>query len=1196
MDVTVSPCPFCSPPPERVFFDGPLVLGLWDAYPASPGHALLIPRRHFASWFDASQDERAALVGAIECAKTAIETHHSPHGYNIGINVGRAAGQTIFHLHIHVIPRYDGDVPDPRGGIRHVVPAKGNYLLGVQDYGPAHAIHAERLLVSGGGTEPFLHHLKIQLATAIAVDIAVAFVMQSGMQLLQSAIAEALSRGTRVRVLTGDYLDATDPIALLQILDLEPGPGAIDRRVYQTRGAPDAGCGLVTPFHPKAYIFQHRDGTGTAFVGSSNLSRSALQGGIEWNYRVVASRDGRGFNEIRAAFDDIFRDPATTELTHEWIESYAKRRALTSQNATDVHNFTPPPETVEVPEPHSVQKEALKALGDSRRDGATAGLVVLATGLGKTWLSAFDSRNFGRVLFVAHREEILSQAMRTFRRVRPHDYLGHYTGDDKHPNANVVFASIQTLSRQKHLERFPSGHFDYLVVDEFHHASAATYRRLLQYFNPRFLLGLTATPERSDGADLLELCGGNLVFRCDLAEGIKRGLLCPFDYYGVPDDIDYSNIPWRSRRFDEEALTTAAATVSRAENALDQLNLRGGKRALAFCVSQRHAEFMASFLNSRGKKAVAVHSGPSSAPRTLSLERLQAGDLDVVCAVDMFNEGVDLPDLDTVMMLRPTESKILWLQQLGRGLRRSKPEKRLRVIDYIGNHRAFLLKPQTLFGLSAGDQNIQNLLERYQAGTAEIPPGCSVTYDLEAINILKGLLRVGRPPSEALRTYVQDFIDLHGVRPTALEAYRDGYTPRSVRQNFGSWFGFLNSIGALSETQDKARVDANTFLESLEITPMSKSFKMVTLLAMLNEDKFPGSIGIDELTLAVRQLGVRQARIATDFADEFRTDQALQAHLVENPVSAWSGGAGTGGRSFFTYSDRVFSSSIVVPDTERPALQELTREVAEWRLAEYFDRLTTTAEGRFVIRVNQSKGNPILMPLNRDENPGLPEGWTHFLANGQRFKGNFVKVALNVAQKEGTDRNELPAILRRWFGPDAGAPGTRHQVQLAHENDEWTLTPVGVGVLAPVLWKTYSREQIPGLFGLEFNAPVWQQGFVRRGNKTFLLVTLDKSGAADEHRYEDHFLSANEFQWQSQNQTARDSNPGKTIRDHKALGIDVLLFVRSRSKTNAGKANPFTYCGQVDFVEWSGDRPITVKWQLREEVPLRLRADLRVPG
>ena len=237
-----------------------------------------------------------------------------------------------------------------------------------------------------------------------------------------------------------------------------------------------------------------------------------------------------------------------------------------------------------------------------------------------------------------------------------------------------------------------------------------------------------------------------------------------------------------------------------------------------------------------------------------------------------------------------------------------------------------------------------------------------------------------------------------------------------------------------------------------------------------------------------------------------------------------------------------------------------------------------------------------MMPLNREQNTGIPEGWTKFVANGKQFVGNFVKVALNVAKKdESADRNELPAILRTWFGPDAGAPGTRHFVELTLDGDKWTMSPTGAGVQTPVLWKAYSREQIPGLFGLEFNAPVWQQGFVRRGDKTFLLVTLDKSTAADEHKYKDEFLSATDFQWQSQNQTTQASNAGQSIKEQKARGIEVLLFVRPRSKTRDGKAMPFVFCGQVDFISWDGDKPITVRGGLHNAVPDRLHLELKVP-
>ncbi|MAD79966.1 MAG: hypothetical protein CMJ50_03860 [Planctomycetaceae bacterium] len=278
----------------------------------------------------------------------------------------------------------------------------------------------------------------------------------------------------------------------------------------------------------------------------------------------------------------------------DWIDAYRERRGSVSfQRVVEVVEESPEPP----PSPHSIQQEALAALKATREAGNEAGLVVLATGLGKTWLAAFDSasEDFRRVLFVAHREEILAQAMQTFRRIRPQARLGLYTGKEKSPDADVLFASIQTLGRMHHLSQFAREQFEYIIVDEFHHAAARTYRRLIEHFTPRFLLGLTATPERMDGGDLLALCQENLVYRKDLVAGIEAGLLCPFRYFGVPDEVDYSNIPWRSSRFDEEELTNAVATTRRAENALEQFRQRGGDRTLGFCCSQRHADFMADY-------------------------------------------------------------------------------------------------------------------------------------------------------------------------------------------------------------------------------------------------------------------------------------------------------------------------------------------------------------------------------------------------------------------------------------------------------------------------------------------------------------------------------------------------------------------------------------------------------------------------
>jgi superfamily II DNA or RNA helicase len=333
--------------------------------------------------------------------------------------------------------------------------------------------------------------------------------------------------------------------------------------------------------------------------------------------------------------------------------------------------------------------------------------VVLATGLGKTWLAAFDASRrkaentfeFPRVLFVAHRDEILHQSMRTFRKIRPESSCARYDGsmsENQLDRIEMLFASVQTLGRVEHLRKFQPDAFDYIVIDEFHHAAATTYRRLIDHFEPKFLLGLTATPERTDGGDLLGLCQENLVYRCDLVRGIQEELLSPFEYYGVPDRVDYTNIPWRSRRFDEAALTSAVSTHARAQNALEQLQRVEAKRTIGFCCSQQHADFMAEYFRKAGMRVAAVHSGPESDPRSRSLEALERGELDIVFAVDMFNEGLDIPSIDTVLMLRPTESSILWLQQFGRGLRKSEGKERLKVVDYIGNHRTFLIKLRSM--------------------------------------------------------------------------------------------------------------------------------------------------------------------------------------------------------------------------------------------------------------------------------------------------------------------------------------------------------------------------------------------------------------------------------------------------------------------------------------------------------------------
>ena len=596
-------CPFCSVDETRIVFSNDSVIAIWDEFPVSPGHLLIIPRRHTPAWTNLNSLEKAATWSAIDQGQAEISERYHPDGFNVGFNEGAAAGQTTLHFHLDIIPRYQGDVADPQGGTRHVIPGKANCLAAAESV-PEPTVYKK--LVTGGD-DPLLPHLLLHLDGSTTCDIAVAFLLDSGARMIVAHLRDFLARGGRARILVGDYLDVTEPAALRRLNDLS---GDLVVRVYEAR---DRG------FHLKTYIFQ-TDVEGIAFVGSSNLSAPALTSSIEWNYKVISRHERAGYSEITVGFENIFNCYQAVRADEAWICRYEARRLPADWRGAGLTEEPPAPMMA----PHSIQQQALKALEDTRREGFSAGLVVLATGLGKTWLSAFDSdqAQFRRVLFVAHREEILNQAIENFRRVRPNASIGRMIGPQKDSSADLVFASVQTLGRVEHLKMFGATYFDYIIIDEFHHAAAMTYRRIIDHFEPKFLLGLTATPERMDGGDLLALCQENLVFDATVPDGISAGLLCAFQYWGVPDVIDYANIPWRNSRFDPTELTAAVATEARAQNALEQFRKHGAQHCIAFCCSQRHANFMAEFFNARGIRSIAVHAGTGSAPRTTSLRHV----------------------------------------------------------------------------------------------------------------------------------------------------------------------------------------------------------------------------------------------------------------------------------------------------------------------------------------------------------------------------------------------------------------------------------------------------------------------------------------------------------------------------------------------------------------------------------------------
>jgi superfamily II DNA or RNA helicase/diadenosine tetraphosphate (Ap4A) HIT family hydrolase len=1073
----------------------PLAFAILDLFPVSPGHTLVVTRRVVASWFDATPAERAALLDLVDVVRQRLDVSHRPAGYNVGINIGEAAGQTIAHLHVHVIPRYRGDVDDPRGGLRHVIPGKGNYLRA-----------AAHPLVTGGAGDPFLRHIGPLFARARDVAVLAAFVQDSGLELLREPVFGALGRGAHVRLLTGDYLDITQAAALRRLLDWmdgwaahetssdEPrGHGIFETRVVETGGA-------ISSFHPKSWRFEG-DGFGQAFVGSSNVSRTALREGIEWNLCADRLVDPVAYREITTAFEHWWT--VARPLTDAWVAGYearARREALR----------LPPgeaePEPLEIPPPpHVLQVPALDALAETRISGRHRALVVLATGLGKTWLAAFDieavRRERGRmprVLFLAHRSELLEQAARLFRCMFREARFSWFAGERGDLGGDLVFASVQKLSTPASLDRLVTEIapvLDYVVVDEVHHATAPSYRRILDRLERPFVLGLTATPDRADEADVVGLFDDNLVYRADLGVGIVEGLLAPFAYFGLRDVVDYANIPWRNRRFDPEVLAGAVQTHVRMERLWEAWAGHPARRSLVFCCSIAHAEFVREWLAGRGVRVAAVHSAPDSTDRGPALEALERGELDAICSVDLFNEGVDLPTVDRVVMLRPTESPVVFLQQLGRGLRRAAGKERLTVIDFVGNHRVFLDRVRLLVSLGPVAVSLREFLVDGRAPT--LPVGCSVDVEFEAIDMLRRLLPAGA--TEVQRAY-RELAASRVERPTAGELYRLGYRPGTLRGAHGSWFEFVRDEGDLMDRERRVLERALPWLREVETTRMTKSFKMVVLQVLLEREALGTGLTLDEMASLAHAYLLRLPDLlrdiegVTELPDPRAPDPARwRTYWRENPIEAWTVGGNTERRWFRLDSDRLVSEVPECPGDEE-TLAAMTRELVDYRLAMYLASTRLAAAGdalECVVLSNQR--DPILKLPSRAQRPDMPSGEVDVrLPDGVMWRFRFMKEFCNVAHPAGRHANALPDLLRTWFGPGAGRPGTGFRVRFSRSPDGWWVEPGRGQVVQPL-----SRGRVVGFPSLRAaaGAAVAAPGFDAPESET---VRLPVEGAGRE--------------------------------------------------------------------------------------------------
>jgi superfamily II DNA or RNA helicase/HKD family nuclease len=597
-------------------------------------------------------------------------------------------------------------------------------------------LSSSALLVNGRNQPRIGIEVQKELDSADRVDLLCAFVKWYGVRVLEDHIEAFTRRGGRMRVITTTYIGATDRRALDRLAEL----GADIKVSYETR---------MTRLHAKAWLFHRQTGFSTAYVGSSNLSKTALIDGLEWNVRLSTIDQSHLLDTFRATFDEYWEDPAFEPYDPSDL---AQRARLDEALALERHGPADLPidiATVEV-RPLGYQREILDELTVEREvHGHHRNLVVMATGTGKTVVAGLDYRrlheagNVDSLLFVAHREEILGQSLSMFRHIMRDGSFGErFVAGERPVEWRSVFASVQSLARLDLERELSPDRFDMVIVDEFHHASeeTKTYAHLLRHLTPKVLLGLTATPERADGLDVRVWFGGRIAVELRLWEALERGLLAPFQYFGLHDDTDLRAVRWkRGKGYDTEELTKVytghhARTRIVLQAVLDKVPDITRMRCLAFCVSIDHAEFMARRFNEAGIIAHAVTSRTPSEQRRDSLTALRRRKVNALFTVDLFNEGVDVPEIDTVLFLRPTESATVFLQQLGRGLRLADDKPCLTVLDFIGNQAAdfrFDLRYRALTGVSR-----RGLAREIELGFPTLPAGCHIEFDRVSADVV----------------------------------------------------------------------------------------------------------------------------------------------------------------------------------------------------------------------------------------------------------------------------------------------------------------------------------------------------------------------------------------------------------------------------------------------------------------------------
>ena len=962
----------------------------------------------------------------------------------------------------------------------------------------------------------FFIYLKQELLNCKKFYFIVSFIKYSGIQLLISTLDELEKQGIQGEIITSVYLNITDSKALRKLLSYKN----IKVKIYNNSSE---------SFHTKAYLFE-KEKYHSVIIGSSNISQSALYSAEEWNVKLTDSSFFNIYEKSLNQFEKLWHSNEAIELAEDFIDEYEKyKKSINVQNTFDYRKTKIKQKNEFVP--NSMQKRVLQKLRETRINGNKKGLVISATGTGKTYLAAMDIKQFFEIysntenkllekpkisnikfLFIAHREELLENAMNVFSRILTIDKneFGKIYGGLKEINKSMIFASIQSL--RNCYNEFNPDFFDYVIVDEFHHSMSDSYLKTLSYFNPKFLLGLTATPKRMDGKDILSLCDYNVVDEIGIKEALEEDLIVPFHYFGVNDyAVNYDNIPYKNGKYNEKILLENLLLNTRTDYIVEKINKFGfdGDKlsAIAFCQNIEHAFFMKEEFTNKGYKSAVITANTSSNERSEILEKFKNKKIEILCVVDILNEGIDIPTINLLLFLRPTMSSTIFIQQIGRGLRKAENKDFVTIIDFIGNHKKdYLLinyfsneidNKDTLFTKKG------KIINEIKNQFSNIPKSCYVELDRVCQNrIIEKIEKINFNSKNILKELYLDYKQEIGKSENEILKISDFDTNVELFQELSLKLGSFYNAQLQFENPEILKQNKIS-LNSEELEFLAYLEKKLTLV-----EPFTYLI----VKYLINNNFINSEIIINEYKNYFNIKDDFQKEYVIN---------------------RIFTELV-----EDKILEENSKNRL-FKISKKYNKI-------FESRKENNEINLKLIDLDNSQN------------SNYNFK-NRIEDLLYLGLSEFKKNNNL---------------------SIFHEN-----------ILIP--YKKYKRVELQILLDSKVPKGSWRAGYANTDKDICLFATIDKTHILQENLKYDNSLFADDIiQWISQPKTAHTSSVGKMFINHKKLGYNVHIFIRKFAFMDSNKTNPFIYFGKADYHKSSGDKPIRILWKLEKRIPQELIYEL----